>query len=320
MKKHLLLIAAVATLFAWSCNKDKDKPSDDKSKDPVETSTDPVVNDFNVYAVEQGGKKTNKIVLENNSKAMGYFDYAYGRTATGQNKSEVIVPGKGEIPIVFSGTDPTTFEKVEKNFTVTVEEITFEVPEIWSFLCGDGSKTWVFDVDASENGPWGDSGFRTEYEPWDPYWDDFNDLNTEDNGFWGEGSKLTFSLDGGAIISKTNSKGTETLKGTFSLDLSNPLYYVWNDWEPEPWPYWSVGTMHTTITIPGADDIWTDAAETSGPAYDYYIVNNPNDPDQLILAVYTSGDPIEENLDEHPNGDDWSWANVWMWLFKAEAE
>ena len=320
MKKHLLLIAAVATLFAWSCNKDKDKPSDDKSKDPVETSVDPEDNpeagEFNVYAVEQDGKKTNKIVLEvKSNKIQGSFDYSYGQTEYGKAKSEVTVPVLGEIPIVFKGTNTTTFEEVTENFTVTVEALVFDIPEGYKLLCGEGSKTWTWDEDYSENGPWGESGFRTEYEPWDDFWDDFEYFSSEEGGWWGRGATITFSLEGGTKFIKTNSQG-ESENGTFTLDFTNPLLSVYNEEGLDEWPVWSVGNLHLNdITLPAGDNIENYRTEEVGPVYDFYIVELSED--QLILACYIGWNLLDDITEYRAIDDDeWEWDEIWMWIFK----
>lgn len=142
--------------------------------------------------------------------------------------------------VTFKGLNPSG-SYVTKEFTVEVEDMYYDVPEIWGLLCGNGTKTWEWNTDED---CFGAGGYRDSHEPWDP-----TDLGELDGGWWnqpgwGEGATMSFSIRGSAF-SKTDANGEKTETGTFTFDLSNTLTNYWDEDE-----IWSQGKLRILGVLP----------------------------------------------------------------------
>ncbi|KAA6345928.1 hypothetical protein EZS27_006520 [termite gut metagenome] len=237
--------------------------------------------DVKATPVVVNGQKTNKIVLENNSPVLSFWNYGMGTTSKAYD--EVLVTSTGDMIVQFTGRngDGST---VTKDINVNVETIYFPVTGLDKFI-GEGSKTWVWDEFSNEQTinsitgiyPYGTGGVGNDKAP--AWW------GLEYGKFSESDATMTFALDGGAIFTKTLKDGTQQ-KGTFSFNLTKKV------------GSWSQGILSLKgATIPHAVSL----NEAKGEAYDFYILELEDD--QLVLAnVKGNGVPNE------PSGE----VNIWM--------
>ncbi len=231
--------------------------------------------DIKVTPEVVNGVRSNKLILENNSPVLSFWNYGVGTTAKAYD--EVLVTSVGDILVTFTGRngDGST---LTKEITVNVEAIVYEVTGMDKFI-GDGSKTWVFDAFTDNNHPYGIGGAVSDFSPtwWGPEYGEFDEWD----------ASMTFALDGGAIFTKTLSNGTQQ-KGTFSFNLSKKV------------GTWSQGTLSLNgATIPNAYSV----NKKAGEAFDFYILVLEDD--QMVLANM-SGNGIP---DDPGSGSE---ANFWM--------
>jgi hypothetical protein len=159
-----------------------------------------------------------------------------------------------------------------------VETIIFPVTGMDLFV-GEGSKTWVFDAFTDNNHPHGIGGAGSDKSPtwWGPEYGEFNEWD----------AKMTFSLDGGAIFTKTLGDGT-VQKGSFSFNLTKKV------------GNWSQGILSLKgASIPSPLSL----NNVAGDAYEFYILVLADD--QLVLANM-SGNGVPDNPDAGAE------ANIWM--------
>lgn len=266
MNKSILYSLLLGAVMLVACDpvENRDILSGVVTADQLNVSATPVVVD---------GLRSNKIILENHSPVLSSWDYGVGTTSRAYD--EVLLTSTGDVVIKFTGKngDGST---VTKELTVNVEAIAFEVVGMDLFI-GDGSKTWVFDAFTDNNHPYGIGGATGDKSPtwWGPEYGDFTEWD----------AKITFSLDGGAVFSKTLSNGT-VQKGTFSFNMAKKV------------AGWSEGILTLKgATIPHAVSVNNGA----GDAYEFYIITLAED--QLILSnVSGNGTP------DAPSGE----ANFWM--------
>jgi hypothetical protein len=220
------------------------------------------------------GVKSNKLILENHSPVLSFWNYGMGTSAKAYD--EVLVTSVGDIEVIFTGRngDGST---ITKTVTVTVESIVYEVTGMDKFI-GSGSKTWFFDAFTDNNHPYGIGGVGDKSASWwGPEYGEFDEWD----------ASMTFALDGGAIFTKTLSDGTQQ-KGSFSFNLTKKV----GDW--------SQGILSLKgATIPNAYSVNNKAGE----AYEFYIIVLEDD--QLVLSNMP-GNAIEDN----PGSG--SEANYWM--------
>ncbi|GEM_PF-470364 len=240
--------------------------------------------DISVTAEVVNGIRSNKLILENHSPVLSYWDYGMGTSTRAYD--EVLVTSVGDVVVKFTGRngDGTT---ITKDITVNVESIVYEVTGMDKFI-GDGSKTWVLDQWTNEQDfggagifPYGINGAAGDKYPgwWGLKYGEFDESD----------AKITFALDGGAIFTKTLSDGTQQ-KGTFSFNMSK----TYNDW--------SLGTLSlkgATIPYPYSMN------DNNGEAYDFYILVLEDD--QLVLAN-ARGNGIPDDPTTAPGGE----VNIWM--------
>ncbi|MDR3142932.1 MAG: hypothetical protein LBU37_14565 [Tannerellaceae bacterium] len=222
------------------------------------------------------GVKSNKLILENRSPVLSFWNYGTGTSAKAYD--EVLVTSVGDIEVIFTGRngDGST---VSKTVTVNVESIIYEVTGMDKFI-GSGSKTWVFDAFTDNNHPYGIGGVGDKSATWwGPEYGEFDEWD----------ASITFSLDGGAIFTKTLSDGTSQ-KGSFSFNLAKKV------------TNWSQGILSLKgATIPNAYSVNNKAGE----AYDFYILELEDD---LLVLANVTGNGVPDN----PSGE----AN--FWVFRPE--
>ncbi|MDR1937641.1 MAG: hypothetical protein LBQ73_03965, partial [Tannerellaceae bacterium] len=268
-KSILYSIWMGAALLACTPTENRDELSGSLAADQLQISaTAEVVN----------GVRSNKIILENHSPVLSHWDYGMGTSSKAYD--EVLVTSVGDVVVKFTGKtgDGGT---VTKDLTVNVESIVFEVVGMDKFI-GDGSKTWVLDAFTDNNHPYGIGGAGSDKSAtwWGPEYGDFSEWD----------AKITFSLDGGAIFTKTLSDGT-VQKGTFSFNLTKKI------------GNWSQGILSLKgATIPHAVSVNNGAGE----AYDFYIITLEDD--QLVLA----------NMSGNGVPDDVSGGEANFWMFRPE--
>src|SRR5699024_7630304 len=105
--------------------------------------------------------------------------------------------------------------RISKTVKDVVEDLFFEVPAEWGYLVGDGSKTWVWDDEASS--VWGNGGYLNDEAP--AWWTlQIEEIDGQAKGD-GVGASMEFTLQG-AQFKKYKNDGTVE-KGTFSLDMNS---------------------------------------------------------------------------------------------------
>jgi hypothetical protein len=221
------------------------------------------------------GVNSNYIALSCDGNAI-LPSWDYGTGVSQLVRDTVLLLLAGDNDIIFTGLngDGST---ISKTLTVHVDRC-YDVPVEWSYLCGSGSKTWVFDADPSlKNGPYGNSGavWNPPADWWGPGYGNFDEYD----------AKMTFSLDGGAVFTKTKANGA-TSKGSFSFVLKS----IKGGWASGILTFKGVTIPHPVVI--------------NGPAeaFEFYI--NTLTEDQLILATLSDGTVPDDFNDGH---EDTSW-------------
>lgn len=268
MNKSIIYSILMGFLFLVAC-------------DPVENRDDMTGSitadqlNITVTPVEVNGLRTNKLILENRSPILSFWNYGTGTSAKAYD--EVLVTSTGDVVVTFTGRngDGST---ITKDITTNVETIYFEVTGMDKFI-GDGSKTWFFDAFTDNNHPYGIGGVGDKSPTWwGPEYGEFDEWD----------ASMTFALDGGAIFMKTLSDGTQQ-KGSFSFNMAK-----------KAGDGWSQGILSLKgATIPNGFSVNNKAGE----AFDFYILELEED--QLILANM-SGNGVP---DDPGSGSE---ANFWM--------
>ncbi|MDR0750320.1 MAG: hypothetical protein LBF62_12250 [Tannerellaceae bacterium] len=265
MNKSILytLLTGLALLAACSPVESRDEMTGAITAEQLNISVTPEVVD---------GVRSNKLILENRSPTLSFWDYGVGTSAKAYD--EVLVTSVGDIEVIFTGRngDGST---ISRTVTVNVESIIYEVTGMDKFI-GSGSKTWVFDAFTDNNHPYGIGGVGDKAATWwGPEYGEFNEWD----------ASITFALDGGAIFTKTLSDGTQQ-KGSFSFNLTKKA------------GNWSQGILSLKgATIPNAYSVNNKAGE----AYDFYIIELEDD---LLILANVTGNGVPDN----PDGE----ANFWI--------
>lgn len=229
------------------------------------------------------GVNSNKIVLENNSPVLSSWDYGLGTSSRAYE--EVLLVLTGENTIIFTGLNPDG-TKITKELTVTVDELSFEVPAEWALFCGDGSKTWAWD-DTKEK-IWGNGAYLGGTDPgwWGRSISDIDEETTTE----GAAAEMIFSTTG-STLSKVLSDGS-TLAGTFSFDMTKQTL----DENGNVWGRGKLNTRNVTVLHGISQN------EGQIPVYEYDIVRLTDD--EMILSYAAAGTA--------------AWGEAWFWNFKAK--
>ncbi|MCK9180224.1 MAG: hypothetical protein GX367_08290 [Bacteroidales bacterium] len=206
MKQYKLTIFfSLFMLFLIGC-----EPYESKNKIGNAISADKL--NITAEALVINGKKTNKVVVDNHSPVLSLWDYGTGTTTS--KSDTVLLVTTGEHEILFTGLNPDG-TRISKTVKVVVEDLFFEVPAEWGYLVGDGSKTWVWDDEASS--VWGNGGYLNDEAP--AWWTlQIEEIDGQAKGD-GVGASMEFTLQG-AQFKKYKNDGTVE-KGTFSLDMNS---------------------------------------------------------------------------------------------------
>ncbi len=280
MKKLIAYCLFILTVTFVACDpiEDRDELSGMISADELDISATPIV---------VNGVNSNKVILENHSPVLSWWNYGVGTTQKATDTVMMVLTGAQTITFTGRNGDGST---ITKELTVDIDDLSFEVPEQWGYLCGDGSKTWVWDDTQPDNsnsgtaGPtvWGNGGYLGCSAPC--WWNvSLADVEGSAPGE-GDGASMIFSTNGASLTKNLNTGSTEA--GTFSFDMGE-----YSDG-------WSIGTLYTSgVTVLAGFVINqnTDATE-------YEILTL--DDDYMSLSVPTDGAG--------------SWGEATFWMFKAQ--
>ncbi len=276
MKKlniYSLFILAIIALIACDPLEDRDSIGGGISAEELDVSATPVI---------VNGKNSNKVILKNSSPVLSSWNYGVGTT---QRQSDtVLLVLTGTTTITFTGLNPDGSE-ITKSLDVAVDELTFDVPAQWGYLCGSGEKTWVWDDEASSC--FGNGGYLGNTSP--GWWALTVDGIDEQAAGEGEGASMVFSTSG-ATLTKHLTDGT-TQQGTFSFDM-------------------------TATTLDGDGNVWAEGMlTTKGVTVLCGISINEggidvNDYDILSL------DDSNMTLSYHADGAT-AWGEAWFWVFRV---
>lgn len=276
MKQYFKYIGyACAFMVMFSCEPIEDRMdlgSQISDKDLNITATPLIVN----------GKKSNKVILNNNSPVLSSWDYGIGVT---QKKTDtVLMVATGENEIVFTGLNPDG-SKISKSIAVEIDELTFPVPPEWAYLTGGREKTWQWDE--TKPAAWGNGGYLINDAP---AWWAVKAADMEAQGA-GEGpaAKMVLALRG-AKLNKLKSNGT-TETGSFSFDMSQTVKTE----DGKIWSYGKFKTKGTSVLIGKSPD------EGNAPIYEFDIIKITDR--ELVLAYAPAGSAV--------------WATAYFWVFRA---
>lgn len=294
MKKitGLFLTSAVVMAFA-ACN-----PVENRQEMKGATTKDKIDQLVSVTQLQVADPKTGEMKPSNlfnfNSDgldALSSFEYDLGEYRGTQEDSVVCVYVPGQTSIIFTAHngDGSTLTKTFGPFTV---DSCLKVPIELSYLCGEDSKSWTWDMDTDDpdDGPYG-QGDAYDFAPdWWSTWNDEGIAKTPE----GIGAYMTFAKTG--ILTKTTNKG-QTTQGKFGFVLGKNA----ND---DRWtaPIGKITTSGITLLY-GVD---TDSGDD---VYAYDV--SSLDPDHLVLGKLmdsTSGD-------DGGQPDQEGWGQVTWWFF-----
>ncbi|MCC8198209.1 MAG: hypothetical protein LIP06_06440 [Tannerellaceae bacterium] len=254
MKKSILYLFMVAVAcIACEPIEDRQSAGGAITADQLDISATPVVVD---------GKNSNRIILENKSPVLSQWDYGNGLSTRAYDEVDVVV--MGDLIVTFTGLNADG-TKITKELPIRVDELSFEVPAAWGYLCGNSSKEWSWDTtqptDTEDGTPnvWGNGEYKSHMAPawWKP---GLSSIDSQATGE-GEGAYMVFSLSG-AKLTKYKNDGTVE-EGSFSFDMNETT-------EGNDGSIWGIGKLSTTNLLIGRG-----AAE-----YDILIL----DDEQLVLA------------------------------------
>lgn len=285
MKKQILyLIAGLALLFT-ACD-----PIEDRYALPEGITAEQL--DITATPVVVNGVNSNKIVLENHSPVLSKWNYGIGVSQKPTDTILMVVPGVQVITFTGRNGDGT---EITKELSVTVDELSFEVPAQWEYLCGTGEKKWVWDE--SLGFIWGNGGYRGSAKP--EWWGrTLADIEEEDAyAGWDANSFMTFSITNGATLTKSTSTGSKVESGSFQFNMSDTIWYNGGS------QVWASGVLKTGVTV------LQGVSQNDGraPVYEYDIIKLTSD--QMILAYKTRTGWSADNWGE------WG-AEAWFWVFK----
>ncbi|TDS13180.1 hypothetical protein [Sphingobacterium paludis] len=230
-----------------------------------------------------GGKKSNKVILDNKSPVLSSWDYGIGLT---QRKTDtVLLVSTGENEIIFTGLNPDG-SKITKTLQVTVDELTYPVPLEWGLLTNGSEKNWVWDE--TKPAVWGNGGYMGNSAP--AWWAlKVAEIDGQAPGE-GAGAKMVFGLRG-ATLTKLKSTG-QTEVGSFSFDMTKKVTLD----DGTVWAKGKLTTKGVTVLCGKSPN------EGNAPVYEYDIllINDT----EMILAYAEPGAA--------------AWGTAWFWVFRAE--
>lgn len=229
------------------------------------------------------GKKSNKVVLVNNSPVLSSWNFGVG--VTQKMSDTVLMVSTGENDIVFTGLNPDG-TKITKTLQVNIEELTFEVPLEWGYLTDGSEKTWVWDT--SKPAVWGNGGYKGNSAPawWTLQESDIHGQAPNE----GVGAKMIFHLRN-AELHKVKSNGTVE-KGSYKFEMTKQVLLD----DGTVWAKGKLTTKGVTVLCGKSPN------EGNAPVYEYDI---------LILNG-------TEMMLSYPEPGVGAWGTAWFWAFKAQ--
>lgn len=277
MKKSIIYSLFIAVALFVACDPIEERDTNDMpiSAEELEVTAEAIVVD---------GKNSNKVVLVNSSPVLSEWNYGVGITRKSVDTVLLVVPGVTNI--MFTGLNPDG-SFITKEIPVTVDELSFPVPPEWGLLCGDGSKTWVWDETAGA--VWGNGGYLGCSAPC--WWtNDKAAMDGQDEVYGSEG-KMIFSV-AGAALTKSTADGSTTEAGSFSFDMSKQtIDGGGNVWAKGKLTTKGVNVLHGVMPNHGG-----------GPVGEYDILQL--DEEKLYLAW--------------PEPGSGAWGGCWFWMFRKQ--
>jgi len=267
------LYMLVIVLVACDPIENRDSIGGAISADQLDVTATPIV---------VNGKKSNKIVLTNNSPVLSSWDYGLKISQKQCDTILMVVPGNATI--AFTGLNPDG-SKITKDLQVTVDELTYPVAPQWGYLCGSGQKTWVWDETASSC--FGNGGYLGNNSP--GWWAlKIGELDGQAAGE-GEGASMVFSTTG-ASLTKNYTNGTAASKGKFDFDMSKTTA----DGNGATWAQGVLTTSNVTVLC----GISINEGKKNVNSYDILSLDN----NKMTLSYHAPGTG--------------AWGEAWFWLFR----
>lgn len=287
MKYIFFLSIITGALYLTSCD-----PVEDNTKNNVTAMTADQIK-ATITVEQQGGKNVNKAkVVADNPLPVQITN---GVNTVASSSAELLLFGTGENTIIVSVLNPDG-SVISKEFTASVDEIYYEVPPQYAYLCGTGEKVWGWDNSVNGN-VWGNGGYLSAPAQ------DFAD--TGNGTWWGttaddiakQAADYGFNpADAGNATMTFVLMGTKILKssgaaGTFSFDMSKTTMSADNT------NLWAVGKLSTT-----GESILFPCQINSGEKIQEYDIMTLNE-DKLVLTYASPGSG--------------AWGEMTWWRFKA---
>ncbi len=276
MKKQIIYPLLILAAFIIACDpiEDRDTMGNAITADELDITATPVV---------KKGMNTNKIVMENHSPVLSYWNYGLGTTEKSIDTAIMVVPGTSTI--TFTGLNANGTQ-ITKDLTVDVDTLFYEVDPEWALLCGEGEKTWTWDESLSSC--FGNGGYLGNTSP--GWWAlTVAEIDEQASGE-GQGGTMVFSTSG-ATLTKNYIDGTSK-SGNFSFDMSKTTY-------DEGGNLWAKGVLTTkSITVLCGISINEGGIDVNN--YDILAL----DDETLTLSYHASGTT--------------AWGEAWFWMFTAE--
>lgn len=229
------------------------------------------------------GKKSNKVILINNSPVLSSWNFGVG--VTQKMTDTVLMVATGQSQILFTGRNPdgTT---ITKTLTVDIDELTFEVPLEWGYLTGGSEKTWVWDTD--KPAVWGNGGYKGNVGPawWTLQESEINGQAANE----GVGAKMIFYLNN-SELHKVKSNGTIE-KGSYKFEMDKQVLL-------DDGSVWAKGKL----TTKGVTVLCGKSPDEGGIAvyeYDIMVLNGS----EMMLSYAPPGTA--------------PWGPAWFWAFKVQ--
>lgn len=273
--RKILFLFSLLALFVLGC---------DPLEERLDLGSSITAEDLNISATPLvvNGKKSNKVVLVNNSPVLSSWNFGVG--VSQKMTDTVLMVATGQNEIIFTGRNPdgTT---ISKSLTVEIDELTFEVPLEWGYLTGGSEKSWVWDTD--KPAVWGNGGYKGNVAPawWTLQVTDIEGQAANE----GVGAKMIFHL-ANAELHKVKSNG-DIVKGTYKFEMDKQVLL-------DDGSVWAKGKL----TTKGVTMLCGKSPDEGGiPVYEYDI---------LIL------NGSEMMLSYAPAGTG-AWGTAYFWAFKS---
>ena len=241
------------------------------------------------------GKQVKSNLFNFNSDgldALSSFTYDLGEFRGTKDDSVVCAYVPGSISISFTAYNRDGTTSKPKKFGPFTVEACFNVPEEVTYLCGEDSKSWTWDMDTDDpdDGPYG-QGDAYDFAP--DWWSTWNDEDVASSPE-GIGAYMTFAKSG--ALTKTTNDG-KTTQGKFGFVMGkNANGDRWTD------PIGKITTNGITvlygIDTDSGDDVY---------AYDVSSI----DEDHLVLGKLMDS----TNGDDGGQPDEQGWGQVTWWFF-----